>query len=50
MDKQVTYNTERLDHLGIVTGICQEIELVERVPAFRGSIRQNVEFKNRFAE
>jgi transposase len=36
MDKQATYTTERLDHLGIVAGICQEIELVERVDTLVG--------------
>ena len=30
MDEQA-YSTERLDHHGIVAGICHEIELVERV-------------------
>ena len=36
MDQQATYATERLDHLGIVAGICQEIELVERVDTVAG--------------
>jgi transposase len=28
---EITYRTERLDHLGIVAGICDEIELVEQI-------------------
>jgi hypothetical protein len=28
--EKITYHTERLDHLGIVAGICDEINLVER--------------------
>jgi transposase len=31
MAEQTAYSTERLDHHGIVAGICYEIELVERV-------------------
>ncbi|MBN1202144.1 MAG: DUF4277 domain-containing protein [Anaerolineae bacterium] len=36
MGEQATYATERLDHLGIVAGICHENELVERVDIFVG--------------
>ena len=36
MDEQATYSTERLDHHGIVAGICHEIELVERVDTVAG--------------
>lgn len=36
MAEQAAYSTERLDHLGIVAGICHEIELVERVDALVG--------------
>jgi transposase len=36
MGQQATYRTERLDHHGIVAGICQEIELVERVDTLVG--------------
>ena len=28
MSSEESYNNERLDHLGIVTGVCQEIGLV----------------------
>jgi hypothetical protein len=28
---ETTYVTQRLDHLGIVAGICQEIELADRL-------------------
>jgi transposase len=28
---EITYRIERLDHLGIVAGICDEIELVEQI-------------------
>ncbi len=36
MAEQTTYHSERLDHLGIVAGICHEIELIERVDALVG--------------
>jgi transposase len=36
MVEQATYRTERLDHLGIVAGICQEIELIERIDILVG--------------
>lgn len=36
MDQQTAYSTKRLDHLGIVAGICHEIELVERVDTVVG--------------
>jgi hypothetical protein len=29
MDQKVGYETKRLGHLGLVTGMCQEIGLVE---------------------
>ena len=28
---EVSYSTQRLDHLGIVAGICDEIELVDHI-------------------
>lgn len=31
MSAEPTYETQRIDHLGIVTGICQEISLIEQV-------------------
>jgi hypothetical protein len=34
--EQATYSMERLDHHGIVAGICHEIELVERVDTLVG--------------
>ena len=36
MDEQATYTTERLDHLGIVARICQEIEVIKRVDTLLG--------------
>ena len=33
MSAEATYETQRIDHLGIVAGICQEISLVEAVDA-----------------
>jgi transposase len=36
MAEQTAYSTERLDHHGIVAGICHEIELVERVDTAAG--------------
>ncbi len=29
MEAEVSYSTERLDHLGIVAGVCREIGLAE---------------------
>jgi hypothetical protein len=49
MAEQATYSTERLDHLGIVAGICHEIELIERIDILAGendrkvSVRQAVQ-------
>jgi transposase len=31
MDKEPTYETQRIDHLGIVAGVCQEISLIEQI-------------------
>jgi transposase len=31
MSTKPTYETQRIDHLGIVAGICQEINLIERI-------------------
>jgi len=31
-----TYSTQRLDHLGIVAGICQQISLIEQIDAYVG--------------
>jgi transposase len=36
MAEQTAYSTERLDHLGIVAGICHEIGLIERVDTLVG--------------
>jgi hypothetical protein len=33
MIAKATYETQRIDHLGIVSGICQEISLLEKVDA-----------------
>jgi transposase len=33
MSAKPTYQTQRIDHLGIVTGICQEIGLIEKIDA-----------------
>jgi transposase len=33
MSAKTTYETQRMDHLGIVAGICREISLVERIDA-----------------
>jgi transposase len=34
MSAEQSYETQRIDHLGIVSGICQEIGLIEHVDAF----------------
>jgi transposase len=31
MSAEQTYETQRIDHLGIVSGICQEIDLIEQI-------------------
>mgnify|MGYP000390522759 CR=1 FL=1 len=31
MSAKLTYETQRIDHLGIVTGVCQEISLIEKI-------------------
>lgn len=36
MGEQAIHSTERLDHLGIVAGICHEIELIEQVDTLVG--------------
>ncbi len=33
MSAKPTYETQRIDHLGIVAGICQEISLIEKIDA-----------------
>ena len=33
MSAKLTYETQRIDHLGIVTGIRQEISMIETVDA-----------------
>jgi transposase len=33
MSAKTTYETQRIDHLGIVAGICQEISLIEKIDA-----------------
>jgi transposase len=37
-----TYSTQRLDHLGIVSGICQQIGLVEQIDAYVGTTGRKV--------
>jgi len=39
---ETTYATERLDHLGIVAGVCHEIGLIEQVDAYVGPTRRKV--------
>ena len=31
MSDEPTYETQRIDHLGIVAGVCQEISLIEQI-------------------
>jgi len=33
MSEEATYETKRIDHLGIVAGVCQEINLIEQIDA-----------------
>ena len=37
-----TYSTQRLDHLGIVAGICQQIDLVEQIDTYVGATERKV--------
>jgi transposase len=37
-----TYSTQRLDHLGIVAGICQQIGLVEQIDTYVGTTERKV--------
>jgi transposase len=39
---QITYNTQRLDHLGIVAGICQQIGLIEQIDKYVGVTERKV--------
>ena len=39
---KTTYATERLDHLGIVAGVCHEIGLIEQIDAYVGPTRRKV--------
>jgi transposase len=42
MNQETTYETQRIDHLGIVAGICREISLVERIDAQVGGSQRKV--------
>ena len=42
MGEQATYSTERLDHLGIAAGACQEIKLVEHVDTLMSDDHRHV--------
>jgi hypothetical protein len=33
MSAEQAYETQRIDHLGIVSGVCQEITLIEQIDA-----------------
>ena len=40
--EKTSYSTQRLDHLGIVAGICRQIGLIEQIDAFVGPTERNV--------
>lgn len=42
MNQETSYETQRIDHLGIVAGICGEIGLVERIDAQVGGSQRKV--------
>ena len=42
MEKEQRFETQRMDHLGIVAGISQEIELVELIDKRVGKVERNV--------
>jgi transposase len=39
---EVEYRTERLDHLGIVAGVCREVGIAELLDAQAGEQNRNV--------
>lgn len=39
---ELVFSTQRLDHLGIVAGLCQEIDLMGRIDAFVGTTQRKV--------
>ena len=42
MSQEVEYQTERLDHLGIVAGVCQEAGIAEWLDKRAGESRRSV--------
>lgn len=42
MNRETSYETQRIDHLGIVAGICREIALVARIDAQVGGSQRKV--------
>ena len=40
--KEIAYSTQRLDHLGIVAGICQQIGLIEQIDKYVGATERKV--------
>ncbi len=42
MDPETRYETQRIDHLGIVAGICNEIGLIEEINVQVGISEQKV--------
>lgn len=39
---QPTFTTQRLDHLGIVAGICHRIDLIDTIDTFIGKTKRNI--------
>jgi hypothetical protein len=39
---EIIYSTQRLDHLGIVAGICQQIGLIEQIDRYVGVSERKV--------
>ena len=37
MNNEIRYETKRIDHLGIVAGICKEIQLIEKIDKYLGA-------------
>jgi hypothetical protein len=42
MDTEQSFETKRIDHLGIVAGICKEIELIETIDGAVGRSERKV--------
>ena len=42
MNKEIRYETKRIDHLGIVAGVCKDIQLIEKIDKYLGPCERKV--------